>query len=129
MQTAFAQKLAALNLTAVMARLVEEQGLAPDQVLRAEQQYRDFLTLKAMHPGRQISPTKLADLVWHEHIIHTRQYMADCETLFGSYLHHTPTVHSAQYVEEVSALYQTTFGYNPSLHGATPAMLGLANCG
>ncbi|MBF4254538.1 hypothetical protein EA007_27345, partial [Vibrio anguillarum] len=28
--------------------------------------------------------------IWHMHILDTRAYMRDCDTLFGEYLHHYP---------------------------------------
>lgn len=129
MMSTFAQRLATLDLTTIMARVVAEQGLTADQAPRAEQQYRDFLTLKAAHPDRLISPTKLADLVWHEHITHTRKYMADCDMLFGAYLHHTPMQQTDAEVAEICGLYTKTFGYNPGLYGTdTPIYQGLAGC-
>lgn len=35
-------------------------------------------------------PNKQIDEMWHEHILDTRKYSDDCQTVFGYYLHHTP---------------------------------------
>ena len=35
-------------------------------------------------------PSRLADELWHEFILHTRDYAAFCQTAFGRTLHHVP---------------------------------------
>jgi hypothetical protein len=35
-------------------------------------------------------PSQLADELWHEFILHTRDYAAFCQKAFGRMLHHTP---------------------------------------
>jgi len=52
--------------------------------------YRRFLTLHLAHPERTLVPNVLIDLVWHHHILDTHKYVADCERIFGTYLHHDP---------------------------------------
>lgn len=42
--------------------------------------------------GIPFVPTKDIDIFWHYHILHTRQYMADCKKYFGRYIHHNPHV-------------------------------------
>ena len=37
-----------------------------------------------------ISYEQLLDEFWHQHIVDTRKYAADCELLFGKLLHHDP---------------------------------------
>lgn len=44
----------------------------------------------ARHPGESIIPHKEVDEVWHMHILDTRKYAADCENIFGHFLHHFP---------------------------------------
>jgi len=96
----FEQRLAKVDLTAVMAHVAEDTGLDADTLILAEDLYRKFLTLKSRYAGETIVPPRLVDLVWHTHITFTRQYMADCELLFGEYLHHTPMD------DDTTALYQ-----------------------
>lgn len=57
-------------------------------VARALRQF--FLAyLKSGH--KQVAmPSQVADELWHEFILHTRQYHAFCKQAFGRYLHHTP---------------------------------------
>ena len=35
-------------------------------------------------------PSEVADLVWHNFILHTREYMNYCDKEFGTYFHHSP---------------------------------------
>jgi hypothetical protein len=52
--------------------------------------YRRFLTLLAKYPELQIAPTRDIDAFWHAHILDTRKYAADCERVFGGFVHHYP---------------------------------------
>ncbi len=94
----------------------------------AERTYRQFLTLHANHPGRTIVPSELLDLVWHYHILDTRKYVADCERIFGGYLHHDPYfgIGSDESYEanqrawrETQVLWEAEFG-EPLLGAANP---------
>lgn len=40
--------------------------------------------------GYQLIPNGDIDRFWHEHILDTRRYVADCTELFGGFLHHYP---------------------------------------
>lgn len=37
-------------------------------------------------------PSKVADDLWHEFILYTKQYQSFCDKAFGRFLHHTPAV-------------------------------------
>jgi hypothetical protein len=37
-------------------------------------------------------PSQIADDLWHEFILYTREYQAFCSKAFGGFLHHTPAV-------------------------------------
>lgn len=37
-------------------------------------------------------PSKIADEMWHEFILYTREYESFCRRAFGNFLHHTPAV-------------------------------------
>lgn len=55
-----------------------------------EQWYRQFLILSSVKPDTQIIPTKSIDIFWHTHILDTKKYMRDCDTIFNGYFHHFP---------------------------------------
>lgn len=54
--------------------------------------YKNFLLLNFLHRGTPLVPTREIDEFWHNHILHTREYMRDCDAIFGHYLHHRPAV-------------------------------------
>ncbi len=84
----------AIDLSSVRTRLLNPRWgrPVPAPVLdHAERDYRRFLFLIRKHEDQvTFSPTVDMDLVWHEHIIHTIQYLRDTTALFGRYLHHQP---------------------------------------
>jgi hypothetical protein len=86
-------EIEALDLSLVRRKLASKSdghGWTPEHTDRVEQAYRRFLTLLAAHPGTQIAPTRDIDKFWHAHILDTRRYAADCERIFGEFLHHNP---------------------------------------
>lgn len=117
--TSFVSRLARVDLTAVMAHVAADTGLQGADLARAEQLYRQFLTLKARYPQLSLVPPKLVDTVWHTHITFTRQYFADCDLLFGEYLHHTPDLVGAEASFEAVTVpaYQAEFGVNLKAYG------------
>ena len=56
----------------------------------AEVQYRRFLKLAIWERGKEISPLGDIDEMWHTHILFTKKYHADCNQIFGRYMHHMP---------------------------------------
>jgi hypothetical protein len=121
--TRFEDRLANIDLRAVMAHVAEDTGMEGADLARAEELYRQFLTLKGRYPDMTVVPPKLVDTVWHTHITFTRQYMADCEVLFGEYLHHTPDVAGAEGMFETITVpaYQAEFGVNLKAYGLAEA--------
>jgi len=126
--TSFEARLAKIDLSAVMAHVATDTGLGGEDLARAEQLYRQFLTLKARFPQTSFVPPKLVDEVWHTHITFTRQYMADCELLFGEYMHHTPDLAGAEDLFETTTVpaYQAEFGVNLKAYGV---LADIAKCG
>lgn len=67
----------------------EGYGWSPDHARLMERDYKRFLYLTVTR-HEAIVPTKEIDKLWHAHVLDTRKYFADCEHLFGEYLHHFP---------------------------------------
>ena len=65
-------------------------GWTGEHADRIELAYRRFLVLRAKFPQHQIAPTRDIDAFWHAHILDTRKYAADCERIFGEFMHHYP---------------------------------------
>lgn len=82
------KKIEGLDLTTVMKRVSTKKGMEGKMLSKAEALYKQYLYLRAKYPNKTIVPPKLADEVWHEHIMASQQYVSDCESIFGGYLHH-----------------------------------------
>jgi hypothetical protein len=54
---------------------------------------RQFFIAYLMSGRRFVSmPSQVADDLWHEFILYTREYDSFCRRAFGTFLHHTPAV-------------------------------------
>lgn len=78
---------------------VEEGGYGwpEDAASSAIEDYRAFLhEIHEAEPVngemKKISPDPIVDIVWHTHILFTEKYHADCEAIFGKYIHHEPLI-------------------------------------
>lgn len=89
-----AERIEALDLEPIVFTLTHpddgEPGMTLAKADEAVRHYRAFLHLLALYPDRQIVPTKVIDAVWHAHILDTSKYAADCEQVFGRFVHHFP---------------------------------------
>lgn len=83
-------RVAELDFTMLRQKLVEEQGWTTETCAEVEDLYRRFLALNVRYPDQKICPTGPIDEFWHAHILDTRAYAADCDRLFGEFLHHFP---------------------------------------
>jgi hypothetical protein len=68
----------------------DEAEMTKEECALAEQEYRRYLTLKLLYPKDSLVPNKLVDKFWHAHILDTRSYRNDCDSVFGFYLDHFP---------------------------------------
>ena len=54
---------------------------------------RQFFIAYLMSGNKYVAmPSQVADDLWHEFILYTRDYQAFCQNAFGGFLHHTPAV-------------------------------------
>ena len=90
--------------------------------------YRKFLALHLLHRGEDLVPNAVIDDYWHQHILDTRKYVADCSVIFGEVLHHDPMFGmrgeedrraNAAAFERTKVLWQRAFG-EPLLGEANP---------
>jgi hypothetical protein len=82
-----------LSLDQVKAKLAdpeEGKGCSSQQLEQMEEEYRKFLALHLAFPDADIVPCKLVDEIWHQHILDTKAYRADCQRIFGRFLDHYP---------------------------------------
>jgi hypothetical protein len=113
-----------LDLSLIMQKLMEPQpkgmGWSKKEANFFENKYKNFLKLIVKYRGATpIVPTGEIDAVWHQHILFTRSYFADCKSIFGQYLHHNPSDGTKETKNkltgsfvETSKLYFLEFGEN-----------------
>jgi len=68
-------------------------GMARKDSALVSRGLRQFFVAYLMIGKRHVSmPSQVADDLWHEFILYTRDYDAFCRRAFGGFLHHTPAV-------------------------------------
>ena len=84
--------LPVFDLKCVMMRVAKENPeWSQDRLHKAEGGYRQYLAkVRESLPKVSFRPKKDVDKVWHSHILHTREYSANCQDYFGYFLHHVP---------------------------------------
>jgi hypothetical protein len=85
--------IAAIDLEMLKMKLQDHEdglGWTNEQCDLAEIEYKRFLHLNEKFRNGTIVPHRTMDLMWHHHILDTRAYHKDCETIFGQYFHHFP---------------------------------------
>jgi hypothetical protein len=93
-ETTFAT-IAALDLDPIKVKLMHMEsgeGWTLAYADAVEFEYRRFLYLVKKFPHEQAAPLFDVDVFWHYHILDTMKYAADCEAVFGYFLHHFPYV-------------------------------------
>jgi hypothetical protein len=70
---------------------LEHNTLSSDDISTVEAATRQWFRLAARHPKAKLSmPSVVVDDMWHEFVLHTRDYAEFCDAAFGRFLHHTP---------------------------------------
>jgi hypothetical protein len=114
--------ITALDLEPIKVKLMHQEsgeGWTLQRANAVEFKYRRFLHLMKMFPHEQTAPLVDVDTFWHYHILDTVKYAADCDAVFGYFLHHFPYIglrgedDEAAHVRvglRMKALYEGTFG-------------------
>jgi hypothetical protein len=87
--------IAALDLDPIKVKLMHKEsgeGWPLAYADSVEFEYRRFLYLMKRFPNEQAAPLFDVDVFWHYHILDTMKYAADCQAVFGYFLHHFPYV-------------------------------------
>ncbi len=80
-----------LNLSNIKTKLMKTNGLNQKQVDCIELWYKRFLEIHLKYPDQDIVPNQVIDEMWHLHILDTRKYANDCQSIFGEFIHHNPS--------------------------------------
>lgn len=87
--------IAALDLDPIKVKIMHAQsgeGWSLAYTEAVEVEYRRFLHLMKLFPHEQAAPLFDVDVFWHYHILDTMKFAADCQAVFGYFLHHFPYV-------------------------------------
>lgn len=69
----------------------QHRELSADDVRTVEAATRQWFRLAARRPKTKLSmPSVVVDDMWHDLVLHTRDYAAFCQAAFGRFLHHVP---------------------------------------
>ena len=81
----------AIDFSAIIEKMVHQQGWRKKDVWHICRVYRRFLFLKKKY-GHQykLPPSEEIDVFWHHHILDAEKYQKDCQAIFGTYLEHYP---------------------------------------
>ena len=89
-----APSIASLDLSQVRRKLMEPapegKGWSQEMALLAEKWYRRYLHIVLKYPDVRPVPNHQIDEFWHQHILDTRAYARDCQSVFGRFIHHNP---------------------------------------
>lgn len=119
----------------------EGKGWSQEKADRVEKLYRMFLKLHILCPNVVIIPTQDIDDMWHGHILDTKKYHRECDSIFGHYLHHFPYLglrgeQDARNLQELFdktvELFRKHFDENPQMvdcSGCTTCGSGNGYCG
>lgn len=123
-------EIEALNFSRIKWKIMdadEGEGWTQELCDFAEIEYKKYLTLVKLFPAKDIVPNKVMDKFWHQHILDTRAYATDCQSIFGEFVHHYPYFgmngnedkqNLINAFEETKRLYRETFGEEMQNHDA-----------
>ena len=77
------------NDTNFVNRIGTENNWEFSYTVRAIEEYKKFLFIYA-NCGHAVSPAHPIDIVWHTHILYTRNYFEELPKILGKILHHEP---------------------------------------
>jgi len=128
------KKIDELDLSMVKMKLClpverEGKGWSQHEADDCEVWYKRFLKLCLIR-SKDVVPTKLIDAMWHAHILDTRKYHADCQFIFGCYLHHFPYfgLRSEQDTHNLKKAFEGTIALFKEFFGEIPYGAGHSDC-
>lgn len=102
------------QLPKITSRVMRKNNWDADFAKSVETEYIRFLSIHRNRPNAKIVPSELVDQMWHEHILHTKDYHDLCHEMFGHYLHHFPTEEGkSQSIDDTFEIYRDLFESEP----------------
>jgi hypothetical protein len=105
------------NKPGLPAWVAEARELLEADSMLAVEEYRRFLGL-LITEAAPLTPSKLLDEFWHQHVLDSRNYASFCTRTAGRFLHHIPNYEKphkfhAPAFRRTHALYREKFGNDP----------------
>lgn len=103
-------------------KIARKFGWSNKFALKAISEYKKFIYL-GVFSDFAVTPSKIIDQVWHEHILFSKAYREFCTEIIQYNFDHNPELvpiadqtgtFNAQYLDTIN-LYQTEFGFVPRL--------------
>jgi hypothetical protein len=128
---------AEIDLRSVCDAMAEKHQWTSERAYLAQMEYIRFLTLLQKKPGFMLVPwldpqgRDDLDQFWHQHILDTAKYAADCNALFGRMIHHNPHVvkgsgQEQESVDKTRRLYARTF--SSGYYGSEAPAVDFSGC-
>jgi hypothetical protein len=129
--------LSNIDLRSVRDAMMEKYGWTFERAEAAQTEYVRFLTLLQKKPDFMLVPWLDShgrddlDQFWHQHILDTAKYAADCQGLLGKMIHHNPhvvrgSVQEDESVTKTRRLYVRTF--QTGAYGAAADPVDFSGC-
>ena len=105
---------------AFAAKIARKHNWTNGRALKAVFEYKKFIYLGVVSDF-VVTPSKIIDVVWHEHLLFTKPYREFCDEIIQYSFHHHPELipmpdqtgqYSAQFLDTLD-LYQQEFGVAP----------------
>jgi hypothetical protein len=105
---------------AFAAKIARKHGWSNAFALQAISEYKKFVYLGVVSDFH-VTPSKIIDVVWHEHLLFTRAYRQFCDEVIGYQFDHNPELmpmadetgrFNAQYIDTIE-FYISEFGFEP----------------
>ena len=108
------------NLDSIKPILQKNLGWSSAFLNGLVSEYAKFLQLHVEYQNEDFVPGRLIDIVWREHILHTKEYVELCDEIFFKYFHRqtkhfdTSNDNYDNIFSRTVELYTVQFGYPPS---------------
>jgi hypothetical protein len=105
---------------AFASKIARKHGWNKAFALKAISEYKKFVYLGVVS-NFHVTPSKIIDVVWHEHLLFTRAYREFCDEVIGYQFDHNPELvpmadetgrFNAQYLDTIE-FYVSEFGFEP----------------
>jgi len=103
-----------IDLEPIRDGVIKRDGYSAAEADRIMEVYKTFLDMCVDLQGQTVAPPRYADIAWHRHILLTKRYIEDCNTLFGGYLIHDPETYLTEEWHEAwdrTTEYFAKYGY------------------